>query len=141
MPPAVRDYLVKQGFTQIEIDAIVPAMQKHGISRLSIRSFGEKRFARQFGVNQGLPQKPYGIKTKTGFDATVTKNGVTYVSDADILHVEIKGRPATVAEIQKFTRTANRNYTKLWNERGLGVRGIPANPPFQHGAHTSMAQV
>jgi hypothetical protein len=141
IPAAVRDHLIKSGLTQVEIDAIVPAMKEHGITRLSIRSFNEKRFARQAGVNAGLPQKPMHIKEKTGFDSTITRDGVTYVSDADILHVEIQGRPATVKEVQKFTASANRNYSKLWNQRGLGTLGVPANPPFQHGSHLSMAQM
>ena len=141
IPAAVRDHLIKSGLTQVEIDAIVPAMKEHGITRLSIRSFNEKRFARQAGVNAGLPQKPMFIKEKTGFDSTITRDGVTYVSDADILHVEIQGRPATVKEVQKFTASANRNYSKLWNQRGLGTLGVPANPPFQHGSHLSMAQM
>lgn len=141
IPQAVREHLIKSGLTQIEIDAIIPAMKKHGVSRLSIRSFKEKRFARQAGVNAGLPQKPVHIKDKTGFDSTITKDGVTYVSDADILHVEVNGRPATLKEVQKFTASANRNYTKLWNQRGLGAIGVPANPPFQHGSHLGMAQM
>ena len=142
IPKAVREHLLKSGLTQIEIDAIIPAMKKHGVSRLSIRSFKEaKRAARQAGVNAGLPQKPMHVKDKTGDDATVTKDGITYVSDADILHVEVNGRPATLKEIQKFTASANRNYTKLWNQRGLGVVGVPSNPPFQHGSHLSMSQM
>ncbi|HYG23695.1 MAG TPA: Ig-like domain-containing protein [Verrucomicrobiae bacterium] len=141
IPSAVREHLIKSGLTQIEIDAIIPAMKKHGITRLSIRSFGDKRFARQLGVKQGLPQKPIHIKDKTGADSTITRDGVTYVSDADILHVEVKGRPATLKEIQKFTQTANRNYTKMWNQRSRAATGMPANPPFQHGSHLSMAQM
>jgi RHS repeat-associated protein len=142
IPKAVREHLLKSGLTQIEIDAIIPAMKKHGVSRLTIRSFKEaKRASRQAGVNAGLPQKPMHVKDKTGDDATVTKDGIRYVSDADILHLEVNGRPATLKEIQKFTTTANRNYTKLWNQRGLGVLGVPANPPFQHGSHLSMGQM
>lgn len=142
--------LSMRGFTGLEARAIVETMREQGITAMSIRSFGAKAAARRAGVMAGIQQKPRWVKAKTGKDALVTAEAPpgktfadgttsrTFVSDADLLHLEINGRLLNESEVRQFARAANQRYIQAW--RAAGRSGAP-NPPFQHSAHLNMADV
>jgi hypothetical protein len=156
-------FLMEQGLNSLEVEAILYAMQKNGVTRMSIRSFGNKAAARRANSEQGMQNKPAIEKDKTNEQAqraladakwkrhkkagdetvevSVTphnRDQRVLNSDVDILHLEKGARPMSVPEVNQFIRDANRHYIKL-HEKAKWP-GKP-NPPFQHGSHTSLTQM
>jgi RHS repeat-associated protein len=156
-------FLMEQGLNSLEVEAILYAMQKNGVTRMSIRSFGNKAAARRANSEQGMQNKPAIEKDKTNEQAQRALADVEWKrhkkagdetvevsvtphnrdqrvlnSDVDILHLEKGARPMSVPEVNQFIRDANRHYIKL-HEKAKWP-GKP-NPPFQHGSHTSLTQM
>lgn len=143
----VRKMFRQRGFTAIEADSVIEAMQDTGVSAVTIRSLGKKASARQRNVSLGMQQKPMHIKDRTGPDAKVRSGGQDYTSDLDLLHVEINGRNASPIESERFYKRANEIYERKWIAAGKASPRIdggicrPPSPPFQHGTHLDMARL
>jgi RHS repeat-associated protein len=141
-------FLVEQGLNSLEVEAILFAMKKNGVSRMSIRSFGQKAEARRANSEAGYQNKPAIEERKSNQQAQLPlekadwnprhRHQRTVNSDVDLLHIEKGGRPLSLPEVRQFVRDANRQYIKLHQKAKWP--GKP-NPPFQHGSHTSMAQM
>lgn len=150
VPPSWQTVMRQRGFTAMESRAITEVMRAQRVTAISVRSWGRKAAMRQMNVRFGVQQKPSWVEKKTGPNAIVEivepdpSNWITgqrvqhFVSDADLLHVEINGRLATESQVQRFYKRANERYAELWREAG---RSGPPNPPFQHSAHLNMGDV